>query len=308
MFNFITTILHSAGKVVGSAIISLGLMLGGHSGPVQQVQTTSATTSVQEVNVAPTSSSTKSAENDKTKSAQVGEDKSRLTPVKTAELPDRNSVQSEHAIAGNDSVYVHDEKVEDAASVSTNTQSDLDDFVVRCQLSNDSRDTIGTGDIVSADIQLFEGHSTGLGGDYAIVWRSDGGELLGEADGKHVRFKFPDAGRYKITVEATRKANGNMKSDSCDVVVYCNDYECLSLKQKKISKLNDILDEIKHWYNTDDVLFQCSISESIIRALEYDFTLLGGTNIPSFDPTVDCASAMAPAAYQYKIERLRDSL
>lgn len=181
-------------------------------------------------------------------------------------------------------------------------------FTSRCTLENDDSNQFGTNNPVRASLRIWEGGNDAQSRYYSVIWKNLNGGKIKESTNKYVVFEFNKVGNYDINAEVTKIATGEKQNAVCPISVYCDDYECLSLTDKKKSKLNEIMEEIDSWYDHDDTLYYCSVAESIIRALEYDYTILGGQNIPTFNKTVDCASMVAPAAYRYKIEVLRKSL
>lgn len=181
-------------------------------------------------------------------------------------------------------------------------------FDSRCTLENNESNFFGTNNPVKASLRIWEGGNDAQSRYYSVIWKNLNGGKIKESTNKYAVFEFNKVGNYDINAEITKIATGEKQNAICSVSIYCDDYECLSLTDKKKSKLNEIIEEIDSWYDNEDVLYSCAVAESIIRALEYDYTILGGQNIPTFNKTVDCASTVAPAAYRYKIDVLKKSL
>lgn len=177
---------------------------------------------------------------------------------------------------------------------------------VRCKLSKE-KTLMKRGDTIRVSLyDLNEGISK-----YDVVW--DNKYLEKIIDSKEASFVFKDIGTKIISATVTRKSDGVKKEITCaTITISCDSFDCLSESEKKIFKLKEISNTIDSWYDNkypnlspED---RCSISESIIRALEYEYTLIGGINIPVFSKGIDCANSVAPKAYKYKIQLLIDSL
>ncbi len=126
-------------------------------------------------------------------------------------------------------------------------------------------------------------------------------------------FTINNIGDNKVFATVVRKNDGATGVVTClDIFISCDEYSCLSDVDKKIYKLQTIINEVDSWYNDDypnlSPVDRCYISESIIRALEYEYTLMGGTNLPVFSKTADCANSVSPQAYKYKIQLLIDTI
>lgn len=192
-----------------------------------------------------------------------------------------------------------------------------EDFRVNCVASylGDNTSKFYSGDyidvpqstIVEFEVSiLFESNK-----NYEIKWNRIPFYKEGFGD---VRFRFSNPGDYPITPTVTRISDGYSKEVECPIVVVsCNKFDCFSLKEKQETILNNILAEIDSWYdNTEFPLLGpvnlCIIGESIVRAFEYAYELNGGTNAPGFSLEEDCATSVAPRAYQAKIELLKGAL
>jgi len=304
MFSYIGNLIKSAGEIVGGIVISLGLMLGGSTESpedtvIQPVETIEQSTTTQNI-IATTS---EVLQIDTVENGDIVESEKIDSDVEVVESEPKQTVPIEISKSKNS---ISEQPIPiDLNTV--NKEVNLKDFSVRCSIDDDG-DRIHTGDQVHTELNLFEGQNPGLSSHFDIKWFRSDKKLPSFLNEKEANFTFSDPGNYSITVSVTRKSDGFIKSDKCDVYVYCNDYECLSTEDKKKSKLNSIINEIKDWYEEDNITYACTISESIIRALEYDYTLLGGKNLPGFNPDVDCATTVAPAAYEYKIQSLLNSL
>lgn len=297
MFDFIAVFAKSISEAVGGAVVAFGLFLGGAPVPIDtnnSVLTDQATTSelFQIENVALEATTTEDVEggvSDMEEGASNASDTSYLLPN-----PKIENIQSPVSVNG-----------AQGSSVS-NTEFGLPDFTVRC-LYGSADSNVTTGKYVNLELKLFEGQNSGLSKNYDIQWFIDGKVTKSSDSDKKFIYQFTNPGTFNVKVEAKRKADGFIKSATCPVTVTCDDYSCMSNKDKQKSKLNSIIDEIESWYKYYDVVTTCLVSESIVRAYEYDYTLLGGKNIPGFDADIDCLTSVAPRAYQYKIQALIDS-
>lgn len=172
------------------------------------------------------------------------------------------------------------------------------DFRAECNLS---RQSVYDGGSVHAQIKIY--YESGK--NFEIKW--DKTDLDRVIDNYEAVYTLYGEGDKNISASVKRISDNYSKIISCPISVYCKDYDCLSTQEKQKSKLASITEEINRWYAEGNVIGECLSSESIIRALEYDYTMLGGKNIPGFNKEIDCASEIAPAAYKYKIGVLEKS-
>lgn len=148
--------------------------------------------------------------------------------------------------------------------------------------------------------------------NYEIVWSRDSDYPTGNP--YEVKYRFGTLGNQNISATVTRKSDGYSKQIKCPpITVECSEYSCLSLKEKQIVSLKNILDEIDSWYEGGYASLgpvnNCLISESIIRGFIYEYeTVLGGKGIPKFSAEEDCSNSVAPRAYQAKIQLLINNL
>lgn len=174
------------------------------------------------------------------------------------------------------------------------------DFRAECKLT--SRKDIDEGEQVKASIEAFEKSA------YDVVW--DKKYFTRQVDNYSAFFTVEGIGNHVITATVKRKSDGFSKIVKCPtILVPCREIGCLSKDEQKIKILNIIIDQINGWYDSPGgAISVCSQKESVIRAFEYEYTLLGGVNVPGFSKEIDCASNLAPKAYQYKIKFLINSL
>ncbi len=184
-------------------------------------------------------------------------------------------------------------------------QLKLDPYEVRCEIN--TKKDIKRGDIVTANLSaLTRGISS-----YDVVW--DKTYLTKIIKFNEASFTFDTIGAKKVFATVTRKSDNATGEVFCvDTFIACDGYYCLDERGKKKYKLQAIINEVETWYDGTysylSTVERCNISESIIRALEYDYALIGGVNLPVFSKVQDCSNSVAPRAYQYKIQLLMDSL
>ncbi len=194
------------------------------------------------------------------------------------------------------------------AIVTTKTPQELPNNIsVRCSLSRDN--TVDRNQLIKATLKDI---SVGIS-KYNIVWDSEYLINSKDKENKEAVFSFNKVGRKVLSATVTRISDGYVFRVDCpEIEVLCNAVDCLSESDKKKLILKNIINEIDSWYNNEYPSLspeqRCSTAESIIRAFEYEYTLMGGINIPIFSKVVDCANSVAPKAYQYKIQLLRESL
>lgn len=176
---------------------------------------------------------------------------------------------------------------------------------VRCKINTEK--DIQKGTTIEAELTAL---TLGIS-RYDINW--DKKYLTKIIDYNQASFTFKSIGPVEVFANVTRKEDGASSKIVCvDTVIECNNYSCLNETDKKKYKLGQIITEVNSWYNSDypnlSPVDQCLISESIIRAWEYEYVLMGGINLPIFSKNQDCSNVVAPKAYQYKVQLLQDSL
>lgn len=289
MFDFVGEAVKAIGSTIGGVIISIGVLLGGVTEPVEEpvvmeIQQEILTESEKEV-----STTTESEPEKRTTDSEIESEVERTVEVVNQPVMEPAGAEVEPLVT----------EVSEPVNA---------DFTVRCSITNLDTDRIPTGQNIVTKLRVWEGRTDALLKDYAVRWSTSGGRLVAQEEDKEVTARFSDPGEYTIEAEVTHRESGESLTAICPVSIFCDDYECLSEQEKRESKLDRIISVIDDWYDSGDVLYNCSAAESIIRALEYDFTILGGEDLPVFDKEVDCASAVAPAAYRYKIEVLKENL
>jgi len=181
-----------------------------------------------------------------------------------------------------------------------------EDFRTKCELS---REKMEVGQNVRATINvLFDRTSL-----YDVVWNK---KYLEYTDKNEAFFEIYDSGPINLSATVTRKSDGYSQQVVCPITVECNEISCLKGEEKtralKRQILSNITNEIETWYDGEYEFLgpvdRCETSESIIRAHIFEYTSIGGVNVPEFDKDVDCQNAVGPKAYQYKIDLLRKSI
>ncbi len=185
------------------------------------------------------------------------------------------------------------------------TSKKIDPSEVRCEIN--TKKDIKRGDSFTAKLRAL---TLGIS-QYDVFW--DKKHLTRLIDFNEAVFTINNIGDNKVFATVVRKNDGATGVVTClDIFISCDEYSCLSDVDKKIYKLQTIINEVDSWYNDDypnlSPVDRCYISESIIRALEYEYTLMGGTNLPVFSKTADCANSVSPQAYKYKIQLLIDTI
>ncbi len=185
-------------------------------------------------------------------------------------------------------------------------QKKINDQEVRCELSP-KNSSIKRDDLVTARLSA---PSLGLS-HYDIVWDTENLKKINNFNEES--YKFSTVGSKVISASVTRKDDGATGLVKCaGIIVDCDSFDCLDDTEKKIYKLDEIIDIVDSWYDDNypglSPADQCYIAESIVRAIEYEYTLMGGVGLPVFSRTVDCANDLAPKAYEHKVKVLRESL